>query len=74
MSRFVHTDLFQVSPASVYEKGPGFVIEARFEQVPSGWAIPDWEEWSMPHFEGVFATEAEAQKIIDDEMDEVPFP
>lgn len=52
-------------PAHEYEKGPGYVVEYDYNGDGTGWALPDWVEWSCPHLDGVFATEAEAQAAID---------
>ena len=46
-----------------HDYNSGIVIEVWFYDY---WAVPAWEEWSLPDLAGPFETIAEAQRVLDE--------
>lgn len=57
----------QITSASEYSKGEGFVIEqlGYYNQSEPSWAIPAWDEMGYPDLAEIYPTVEAAQKAID---------
>lgn len=57
----------RISPASLYEKGAGFVVEERYDFTGDDeldWAIPAWDERGFPDLAETFPTVDAAEEAF----------